>query len=41
LHPLKVDYFQRIDHSVLELYWSGPGFTKQPINAQVLFYQGN
>jgi alpha-L-fucosidase len=39
MHTIKVDYFQRIDHSVLELYWSGPGFTKQPVNAQVLFYQ--
>lgn len=39
MHTIKVDYFQRIDHSVLELYWSGPGFTKQPVNAQVLFHQ--
>ena len=38
MHPFTVDYFQRIDHSVLELFWSGPGFTKQPVKAQVLFH---
>jgi alpha-L-fucosidase len=38
LHPITVDYFQRIDHAVLELYWSGPGFTKQLVNAQELFH---
>ncbi|MEX2564595.1 MAG: alpha-L-fucosidase [Cyclobacteriaceae bacterium] len=37
-HPITVDYFQRIDHAILDLSWSGPDFTKQPINAQVLFH---
>jgi hexosaminidase len=37
-HSITVDYFQRIDHAVLDLYWSGPDFTKQPLNAQVLFH---
>ena len=39
LHPITIDYFQRIDHAVLELYWSGPGFAKQPVQAQVLFHE--
>ena len=38
LHTLTVDYFQRIDHAVLELSWSGPGFARQAVNAQVLFH---
>ena len=38
MHSIKVDYFQRIDHAVLELDWSGPGFTRQPVKAQVLFH---
>lgn len=36
MHLFYVDYFQRIDHVVLALYWSGPGFTKQPVEAQTL-----
>ncbi len=35
-HSFKVDYFQRIDHAILELDWSGPGFTRQTVKAQVL-----
>ncbi len=38
-HPITVDYFQRIDHAVLGLFWSGPNFTKQPVEAQVLFHE--
>jgi hypothetical protein len=41
MHTIKVDYFQRIDNSVLELFWSGPDFKKQPVNAQVLFHAAN
>ena len=37
-HPITVDYFQRIDHAVLELYWSGPDFMKQTIAAQAFFH---
>ncbi len=40
-HPLKVDYFQRIDNSYLRLFWSGPSFTKEPVNAQVLYHKVN
>ena len=38
MHPITVGYFQRIDHAVLDLFWSGPGFTKQPVKAQILFH---
>ncbi len=39
LHPITVNYFQRIDHAVLELFWSGPGFAKRPVQSQVLFHE--
>jgi len=38
MHPFNVDYFQRIDHAVLDLYWSGTDFTKQHVKAQSLFH---
>jgi alpha-L-fucosidase len=38
-HPFTVGYFQRIDNAHLRLYWSGPGFTKQPVKAQLLFHK--
>lgn len=39
LHPLKVTWYQGGGDYGLEVYWSGPGFGKQPIPAERMFHR--
>lgn len=39
LHPIFVKYFQEGGSNGLEVSWQGPGFEKQEIPADVLFYK--
>lgn len=37
-HSFKLEYFERVDRAVLQLYWAGPTFTRCEMNNTCLWY---